>query len=230
MYKGETVNVVMPVYNEERTLPEILKRVLAQKAVDRLIIINDASKDKSLEIIKKAAAKDKRISYFTNKVNKGKGFSLRYGFSMVRNGVIIIQDADLEYFPEDYPRLLKAMDRDTVVYGTRMIDRNLGHYYMLAWFANFCLTSLFNVLYFKRLTDLNTCYKVFTKEMIKNANLKEERFLVEPELSVMFAKRGYKIKEIKIRYKGRTYAEGKKIGVGDGVAQVFYIIKSRFTK
>lgn len=218
----------MPVYNEERTLEEVVDRVLAQKVVDRLIIVDDHSADKSPEIIKKLAKKEKRIAQFRNQQNMGKGYSVRRALDHVKDGIIIIQDADKEYWPEDYPKLLDALGEKNVVYGTRMIAKNPGHHYEMARFANYFITSTFNVLYGQKTTDLNTCYKVFRKDMLDGANLKQNRFLIEPEISVWLAKKGYKITEVKIRYAGRTYAEGKKIRARDGIAQVFYLIMRRF--
>lgn len=184
MYKGKTVNIIMPVYNEERTLEEVIRRVLKQKMVDRLIIVNDASKDNSLSIIKKMARKDRRITYFTNNPNRGKGYSVRRALAEVKKGIILVQDADKEYYPEDYPKLFAAMAPNTVVYGTRMGEKESGHRYLLAKGANIMITALFNGLYFQHLTDLNTCYKVFTKDMLDGITLKADRFMGEAEICI----------------------------------------------
>lgn len=229
MYNGETVNIIMPVYNEEKTLSEIVNRVLALKMVDRLIIIDDHSKDTSLEQIKAAAKKDKRITYFTNTVNSGKGFSVRRGFDEVKDGIVIIQDADLEYFPEDYEKMLPSLTNDTIVLGTRMRGKKTGHEYAMAKFANASLTTLFNVIYGKNLTDMNTCYKVFKKKMLDGVKLKENDFLIEPEILIELIKRNYKIVEVDIRYEGRTYEQGKHIKASDGFKQAVYVFKKRFS-
>ena len=228
MYKGETVNIIMPVYNEEKTVSAIIKRVLAQRFVDRLIIIDDHSCDSSLKIIKNLAAGDRRITCLASPNNRGKGFSVRKGLSRVNDGIVIIQDADLEYYPEDYMKLLPGLSDDTIVLGTRMRGRQTGHEYALAKLANAGLTLTFNLLYGRRLTDMNTCYKVFKIEMLKGIELEEDGFLIEPEILVALVKKGYNIIEVDIRYKGRTYEEGKKITAKDGIKQEFFMIKSRF--
>ncbi|MDE1865182.1 MAG: glycosyltransferase family 2 protein [Candidatus Micrarchaeota archaeon] len=225
MYNKMKMNIIMPVFNEERTLGEIIRRVLAQPFVDRLIIIDDCSKDRSLEIIKAAAKRERRITYMRNSENMGKGHSVRRGIAAVRSGIILIQDADLEYYPEDYAKLLKLLHGDVVVYGTRMIGKQTGHNYTMAKFANASLTWLFNILYKQRITDMNTCYKIFTKGMLSGIKLKEEGFLIEPEISIKLAKKGYRIIEARIRYKGRTYAEGKKITAKDGIKQALYMVR-----
>lgn len=226
MYKNMRVNIVMPVYNEEKTVEEIIKRVLAQKVVDNLIIVNDSSKDKSLEIIKKLSKRDKRIIALSNSSNKGKGYSVRKGLELVKDGIVIIQDADLEYYPEDYMKLLPKLKEDTIVLGTRMRGVKTGHNYMLAKFANANLTSLFNLLYGTHMTDINTCYKVFTKKMLNGVTLTKDDFLIEPEILIALVKKGYKIEEVDIRYKGRTYEEGKKIKASDGAKQAVFMITS----
>ena len=227
MHGKEKVNIIMPVYNEEKTLKEIIGRVLAQKAVDRLIIVNDHSGDRSLEIIKSLKKKDKRISYFTNESNMGKGYSVRRGLKEVDNGIVIIQDADLEYYPEDYGKLLSNLRDDTFVLGTR-VRANTGHKYILASFVNACLTFEFNFVNGKDLTDINTCYKVFKKKMLAGVELQQNGFLLDLEILSELVKKGYNVREVSVRYKGRTYKEGKKITAKDAVEQVFFIIKSRF--
>ncbi len=228
MYKNDKVNIIMPVYNEEKTVIEIVRRVLAQKVVDRLIIIDDHSSDSSLSKIRAFAKRDKRISYISNAKNMGKGYSVRMGLAEVRNGIIIIQDADLEYYPEDYGKLLPRLSDNTIVLGTRMRGRKTGHEYVMAKFANAALTSTFNLLYGRKLTDMNTCYKVFKMKMLEGIELRENGFLIEPEILIGLVKKGYKISEVDIRYKGRTYEEGKKITAKDGIDQELFMIKRRF--
>lgn len=226
MYKNLTVNVIMPVHNEEKTVKEIIERVLALPVVDRLIIINDNSGDHSPEIIKGLAKRDKRISYLSNNANKGKGYSVRRALKEVEKGIVIIQDADLEYYPEDYKKLLPKLADDTIVLGTRMRGVKTGHEYKLAKFANYCLTETFNILYGRRLTDINTCYKLFKKEMLDGITLREDGFLIEPELLIGLVKKGYKVVEVDVRYKGRTYDEGKHITAADGLDQMLYMVKN----
>jgi glycosyltransferase involved in cell wall biosynthesis len=227
MYKNETVNVIMPVYNEQDYISEILNRVLAQKFVDRVIVIDDNSKDKSAQIIKGIAKKDKRISLLSNESNMGKGYGVRKGLEKIKKGIVIIQDADLEYYPEDYKKLLDALEKDTFVLGTRVRKKETGHTYGLAKFANAAFTFEFNLLYGTRLTDINTCYKIFRKEMLEGAVLKENDFLIDPEILVTLIRKGYKTKEVDIRYKGRTYEQGKKINSVDAVKQFLFIITSK---
>ncbi len=229
MHKNEKVNVVMPVYNEEKTLSEIIDRVLAQRMVDRLIIVDDHSKDISLKIIKDAARRDKRVTCISNSSNTGKGYSVRRGISAVRSGIIIIQDADLEYYPEEYGKLFREIKSDTFVMGTRTRRRQrAGHEYFLAKLANSVFTATFNILYGRNLTDINTCYKVFKKDMLKGVELKTDGFLIDMEILVNLVKKGYKAKEVDIRYSGRTYEEGKKITAVDAIDQGFFIVAQRF--
>jgi glycosyltransferase involved in cell wall biosynthesis len=229
MYNNEKVNVIMPVYNEEKTLSEIISRVLAQDFVDSLIIIDDCSKDGSMEKIKEAASSNKKVTYLSNEKNMGKGYSVRRGLELVTDGIVIIQDADLEYYPEDYQKLLPRLDESTVVLGTRMRGKQTGHEYAMAKLANAGLTVAFNVLYGRNLTDMNTCFKVFKKKMLENIELKENGFLIEPEILIKLVKKGYKIVEIDIRYKGRTYEEGKKITAKDGINQALFILRQKFS-
>jgi glycosyltransferase involved in cell wall biosynthesis len=228
MYKSERVNVIMPVYNEEKTISEIIKKVLEQKIVDRLIIVDDGSKDGSLERIKQAAKNDRRITYFINERNSGKGFSVRRGLAAVKEGIVIIQDADLEYYPDDYIKLVSKVKDDTAVFGTRIRKRS-GHGYRMAKIANDVLTSTFDVLYGRDLTDINTCYKVFKRKMIRDSELDKNDFLLDPQILVTLVKKGYKIVEVDIKYKGRSYEEGKRINAMDGIKQGLFLIKSRFT-
>jgi len=228
MHKNERVNVIMPVYNEERTVSEVIGRVLAQDFVDVLIAIDDGSKDGSREIIKNASEKNKKIKLLVNEKNSGKGFSVRKGLSEVTEGIVIIQDADLEYYPEDYRKLLGRLDDNTIVLGTRMRGKQTGHEYRLAKLANAGITLEFNILYGRRLTDVNTCYKVFKKEMLDGVELKENGFLIEPEILVDLAKKGCNMEEVDIRYKGRKYEEGKKLTAKDGIDQVLFLLKRRF--
>ncbi len=228
MYGNQLLSVIMPVYNEERTLKEIAERVLAQKSVDRLIIIDDHSRDASPEIIRRLAKGDRRITALRNERNMGKGYSVRRGLEEASNGIILIQDADLEYYPEDYRKLLPELDEKTIVLGTRMRGKHTGHEYGLAKLANATLTGAFNILYGTGLTDMNTCYKLFTKDMLKGIELRENGFLIEPEILIALVRKGYRIKEVNIRYKGRTYEEGKKITARDGINQALFMLSKRF--
>ncbi|MGI0100893.1 MAG: glycosyltransferase family 2 protein [Candidatus Micrarchaeaceae archaeon] len=226
--KGEQISVIMPVYNESKTLPEIMKRVLAQRAVDRLIIINDHSSDKSQNIIDGAAGSDRRITAIANEANRGKGYSVRKGLELVDGGIVIIQDADLEYSPEDYAALFDAVKDDTFVLGTRMRKTHKGYKFAPSRMANLLLTGLFDIVYQRRISDINTCYKVFRFDMIKGVDLKQDGFLIDIEILSGLLKKGYKVREVDITYKIRSFKEGKKIGARDAIEQAFYIISSRF--
>lgn len=163
-----------------------------------------------------------------NKRNLGKGAAVRKALSFVKRGIVIIQDADLEYFPEDYPKLISALKHNDVVFGNRFAWRNKGHRYVLAEIGNKFISFLFDFLYRQKIHDINTCYKAFKREALDGITLHENGFLVEEELAVAFAKKGVKIAEVPIRYKGRTFEEGKKIRMKDGIAGLLYILKSRF--
>jgi len=228
MYKGERVSIVMPVYNEEKTVETIVRRVLAQKFVDEIIAVDDGSKDSSLEKLRKLQSTNSKIKLLRNKVNRGKGAAIIKGIAHVKDGIIIIQDADLEYFPEDYPKLLKASESNEVVFGSRMQRRNMGHEYVLARWGNKLVSKLFSVLYGQRVDDINTCYKLFRKKDLSGIRLKEQGFIIEEELAVAFAKKGIKIANVPIRYKGRTFEEGKKINFIDGIKGVLYVLVNAF--
>lgn len=232
MYKKERVNVIMPVYNEEATIAEIMGRVLAQRAVDRLIIVDDGSSDRSPGIIKALARRDKRITFLSGNSNMGKGHAVRRGLRLAKEGIIIIQDADLEYYPEDYARLLKKLDDDTFVLGARI---KLGtrsdkarYTTAMAIFANAMLTSEFNIVFGKSLTDINTCYKIFKRKMIDDSELRENGFLIDPEILVTLVRKGYRAVEVDIKYNGRTFREGKKITPKDAIEQGLFILGRRF--
>jgi glycosyltransferase involved in cell wall biosynthesis len=224
MYKGEKINVIMPVYNEEKTVGGIVDRVLKQDCVGRLIVIDD-SKDRSMDILRKKKAKDRRITLLHNERPMGKGNALVRGIKSVKSGLILIQDADEEYFPEDYPKLLRALANGRAVYGTRMLGRNLGHQYRLARVGNELMSLSFSLFFHKKLTDINTCYKLFRREMLDPDKLKKRDFIIEEEMSIHFVRNGFDIVEVPIRYKGRTFEEGKKINAMHGFSGLFYIIK-----
>lgn len=223
MHKGEYVTVIMPVYNEERTVAGVIRRVLRQRMVDELIVIDDHSSDSGPEKIKREAAKSRKVTVITNRSNMGKGYNIQLGIERARNGLLLIQDSDTEYFPEDYPLLFSALTKDNVVFGSRMMGRSIGHTYMLAKFANHTITFTFNLLFGQKITDLNTCYKLFRKSDLKG-RLTQNGFLIEEELAINFAKSGKRIKEVGIRYNGRTFEEGKKIKAIDGINGLLFVI------
>ena len=235
------LSIIIPVYNEEATIFQILEKVesvkLSGNLTKEIILIDDKSMDSSAEIIEKyiaskSASKDLEIKFYKHEINSGKGAALQTGFKQATGDFLIIQDADLEYDPEDYNELLKPMleHNADVVYGSRFKGAkprrivNWRHYV-----ANKFLTMLSNFANNLYLTDMETCYKLFKTPIAKNLNLKERGFGIEPEITAKIAKvPNLRIYEVGISYYGRTYEEGKKITWKDGVKAVFYILKYKF--
>ena len=227
------LSVVMPVYNEQATLRDIVAAVRAVPIRKELILVDDGSKDRSREILQELSAlPDVRI--VLHDVNRGKGAALRTGFAAARGDVVIVQDADLEYDPAEYPELLAPIRAGVadVVYGSRyLVDpRDPGrerdhfvHYFgnrVLTWFSNLC-TGL-------NLTDMETCYKCFRREVLRDIVIESRRFTVEPEFTAKVARLPVRIYEVPIRYRGRKFSEGKKIGWRDAVAAVWSMLRYRF--
>jgi glycosyltransferase involved in cell wall biosynthesis len=228
MYKDKTLNVIMPVYNEGKTAYSIITRVLSQRSVDRLIIVYDKSTDNTLAEIKRAIAGSKKAMLIYSDKKLGKGHAVKEGMKEVKKGLVLIQDADEEYYPEDYHKLLEALDNGHPVFGRRA--EYLGHSYMLGIAAARVHTILFNALYGQSLKDINTCYKLFDVSMLKGMKFKEDGWAIDHEIATRLAKNGYNIIEVPIRYKGRTFEEGKKVGPKAALDDVVYLIKARFTK
>jgi len=231
------LSIVIPVFNEEKTLAECVSRVLAVKMPlqRELIIVNDASSDASAAIIQQIQQQYESdslpIKVITHQRNQGKGASLRDGFAQVSGDIALIQDADLEYDPGDYPRLLKPIldGRADVVYGSRFTGSEEKRV-LFFWHAvgNKLLTTLSNMCTNLSLTDMETCYKVFRRQVIQQLKIKSNRFGVEPEITARIARAGWRIYEVGISYSGRTYAEGKKITWKDGLHALYTIIRFRF--
>jgi len=225
--------VVIPVYNEESTVEKLLNIVLKQRPVQEVIVVDDASKDNTWEILQKVASKDQRIKLFRHEFNQGKGAALRTGFSKVTAPFVIVQDADLEYDPTEYYLLLKPvlMDKADVVFGSRFLGFG-AHRVLYYWHSlgNHLLTTLSNMATNLNLTDMETCYKLFRKEVIDKIRIEENRFGFEPEITAKVSKLNVRIYEVPISYYGRTYAEGKKIGWKDGLWALWCIIKYNFLK
>jgi glycosyltransferase involved in cell wall biosynthesis len=225
------LSIVIPVYNEEATLAEIVRRVQATPYDKELIIVDDASRDRSREILQGLVKDHDNIRLFFHDRNQGKGAALRTGFQQATGDVVLIQDADLEYNPDDYPELLKPIERGVadVVYGSRLIG-GAPHRVLFFWhyIGNKAVTTLSNMFSNLNLTDMETCYKVFKAEVIKNITIKSDRFGVEPELTAKIARQRCRVYEVPISYDGRDYSEGKKITWKDGIAAVYYIIRFRF--
>ena len=227
------LSVVIPVYNEIDTIDEILKQV---KEVDvgmekEIVLIDDFSTDgtrKRLQEIEKEEVEN-NVKVFYHEKNRGKGAALRTGFQHVTGDITLIQDADLEYNPREYPKLLEPIldGRADVVYGSRFLGGPHRVLFFWHYTANRCLTFLSNMFTNLNLTDMETCYKVFKTSLLKEIPLKCDRFGFEPQITAKVAKRKYKIYETPISYSGRDYSEGKKINWKDGVAALFHIIRFR---
>lgn len=220
------LSVIVPVYNEEKTVATVLKKLVAVKDVAEIVVVDDGSQDKSGEIIKKL--KLKKVQYF-RKENGGKGSAIRYGLDKVTGNYTLIQDADLEYDPADIPLLLEPVRRDRahIIYGSRFLGPHLN---LLFWHrvGNHVLNLLVNILYNTTLSDMETCYKLIPTELFRKINLHSNNFDIEPEITCKLLRRGHWIYEVPISYVGRTFAEGKKITWKDGISAVFIILRLRF--
>lgn len=224
------VSVVIPVYNEVSTIREIIVRVQAVDLDTEIIIVDDGSTDGTRELLEEITLSQDNAKVFYHDRNQGKGAALRTGFEVVTGDIVIIQDADLEYDPREYPVLLEPIldGRADVVYGSRFLGG--PHRVLLFWhyLGNKFLTLLSNALTNLNLTDMETCYKVFRREVINDIQLRSNRFGFEPEFTAKIAKKGVRIYETPISYSGRTYAEGKKISWKDGVKAILAIVWFRF--
>ena len=226
------LSVIVPCYNEEKTIKRLVEKILKFNLYEKeIIIVDDCSTDNSSEIIKLLAKSNKDIKSIFSKKNLGKGGALKKGIKDAEGDIILIQDADLEYDPKDYPILLKPFtetDAD-VVYGSRFIG---GQYVRLHFFwhylANKLLTFATNVVTNLNMSDMETGYKVFKKEVIKSIELKERSFGIEPEVTIKLAKKKFIFYEVPISYRGRSYEDGKKITIKDAFRAIYCIIKYRF--
>src|SRR5262245_26722884 len=219
------LSVVMPVYNEERTVEAILARVLESSGLLEIIVVDDASTDRTAEAL--ARVSDSRVRVFRHPKNRGKGAALRTGFDQVQGEVVIIQDADLEYDPREYPKLLEPIEANLadVVYGSRFTGETHRVLFYWHYVGNRLLTTLSNMFTNLNLTDMETCYKAFRAEALKGLDLKSERFGIEPEITAKIARRGLRVYETSITYHGRNYAEGKKITWRDGLVAIAAIVR-----
>jgi glycosyltransferase involved in cell wall biosynthesis len=222
------LSVVMPVYNEARTVRQVIEVVLAQRPVQELIIVDDCSTDGSWDVLNDVAKAHERIRLLRHERNQGKGAALATGITHAKAPVVIIQDADLEYDPTEYHQLLKPIltNKADVVFGSRFIGSG-GHRVLYFWHSvgNKALTMLSNMATNLNLSDMETCYKVFRREVLEKIQLEEKRFGFEPEITAKVSKLGVRIYEVPISYHGRTYAEGKKINWKDGVRALWCILK-----
>ena len=229
------LSVVIPVYNEVHTLAELVRRVL-DAPIDiehELILIDDGSSDGTRDIYENIQAEhpDAEIRVFLHDRNRGKGAALQTGFAQVTGDIVLIQDADLEYDPRDYPKLLAPIleDRADVVFGSRFVGGE-AHRVLFFWhmIGNRLLTLLSNMMTNLNLTDMETCYKVIRTDALKKFTIRSDRFEFEPELTAKVARAGCRIYEVGISYAGRDYAEGKKITWIDGLKAIYAIFRFRF--
>jgi glycosyltransferase involved in cell wall biosynthesis len=221
------LSIVMPVFNEYTTIAKIVRKVLEVDLEKELIIVDDKSGDGSWEILVKLAREHREIKLIRHERNQGKGAALRTGFGQVEGDVVVIQDADLEYDPGEFKKLLEPIEagRADVVYGTRFADGSRGSADLIHTAANRFLTALSNLVTGLDLTDMETCYKMFRAGLLQDLRLTSDRFNIEPELTAAFARAGARIFEVPIRYAGRNKNAGKKIGFLDGLEAIYSIIK-----
>jgi glycosyltransferase involved in cell wall biosynthesis len=226
---GPLLSVVMPVYNERTTIDAIIRRVVAVPLRIQLIVIDDGSTDGTAEILDRLAPE---LGFtLLRQRNAGKGAALRRGFAAVTGDIAVIQDADLEYSPEEFPQLIDLIvkGRADVVYGSRFLGRHRA--FMFAhYLGNKLVTLATNVLYNTMLTDMETCYKAMRIEVLRSMTLRSNGFGIEPEMTAKIFKRGYRVYEVPITYDGRGYGEGKKITWSAGFVALWVLFKYRFTE
>ena len=224
------LSVVIPVFNEIKTIGRILSRVASLPLNLELIIVDDYSTDGTREVLQKLEGFD-RIKIILKEKNAGKGAALRTGFEHAQGDYVVVQDADLEYNPTDIPALIQPLLRDEadVVYGSRFIGEELQDESWIHRAGNAVLTKASNLFSGLNLTDMETCYKAFNREVLKDITIEQDRFGIEPELTAKLARRGYRFKEVPISYDSRSYAEGKKIGFKDLINAIYCIGRYGFS-
>jgi glycosyltransferase involved in cell wall biosynthesis len=224
------LSVIIPVYNEKGTIEEIVSRVKNVEGIDKeIIIVDDGSKDGTIDILKRMEQEQPDLKIIFKEKNGGKGDSLRIGLKQSTGDYVVVQDADLEYDPQEYKKLLRALSEEgvDVVYGSRF-SGNYEDMSNLHYFGNKLLTLITNILFGIMLTDMETCYKVIPGDFARTVNIKSTRFDFEPEITAKILKAGLRIKEVPIAYKGRSFDEGKKITWKDGFSAVSTLFKYRF--
>lgn len=224
------LSVVIPVYNEVKTIEKIISMVEAVDDVDKeIVVVDDASTDGTVLVLQKLQMQKPDVKFVYKEKNRGKGHTLKVGFQHTTGDYVIVQDADLEYDPQDYKKLLRALDEEKadVIYGSRFSgtykDMSNLHY-----FGNKLLTLTTNILFGVLLTDMETCYKLLPGDFVRKLDIKSDRFDFEPEITAKILKSGLKIVEVPISYKGRLHSEGKKITWVDGISAISALIKYKF--
>ena len=222
------VSVVMPVYNEPKTIHEIVKRIEDSAVRKEIIAIDDCSTDGTSEVLEEMARAG-RIRLFQHRVNMGKGAAVRTGLKQIKGDIVIIQDADLEYDPSEYPQLIAPIlkGRTKVVYGSRFLGEHKAMYFSHMLF-NKALNLMGNILFDSTLTDMETCYKVFTVDIARRLHLRSNRWGIDPEITAKIMRMGNRIYEVPISYTGREHWEGKKISWRDGFSVIFALLRYRF--
>ena len=220
------LSVVIPVYNERRTIAEIVRRVQQVGVHHEIVIVDDFSLDGTREVLLELA-QEKEIRVLMHGYNRGKGAALRTAFAELRGDAVLIQDADLEYDPRDYLRLLAPLEQGAadVVYGSRFLENARQDPSRLHRVGNWLLTWLSNLVTGQQLTDMETCYKVFRRDVLQSIKIEQDRFGFEPEITAKVSHLGYQIQEVPIRYNSRGYEEGKKIGIKDGLNALWCIVR-----
>ena len=238
------LSVVIPIYNERATIAEIIRRVQATPMEKEIVLVDDGSTDGTRDFLQALAdaavagqpdvalpdggtLRTDNLRVFLQPKNRGKGAALRRGFEEARGEIVLVQDADLEYNPEEYHDLLEPIERGVadVVYGTRFRGRSQRVLFFWHYVGNRCLTTLSNAFTNLNLSDVWVCYKVFRREVLQKIQLREDGFGFEPEITARIAKNGWRVYEVPISYAGRTYAEGKKITWRDGVRALWYVVR-----
>jgi glycosyltransferase involved in cell wall biosynthesis len=227
------VSAVIPLYNEAATLPRIVGIVRSQPCIAQIVIVDDCSTDGSHAVATQLAAEFPEIVVLRHEQNAGKGAAVRTGLARADSPIVLIQDADMEYDPADYARLIRPIldDHADVVFGSRFIGSE-AHRVLYFWHSlgNNVLTMFSNMVTNLNLTDMECCYKVFRREVLQRFTIEENRFGIEPEITAKVARLGVRIYEVSVSYRGRTYAEGKKIGWKDGFRALYAIVKYGFTR
>lgn len=223
------ISVLMPVYNERETIQEIIRQVQAVELEKEIICVDDLSTDGTREVLQEITAGASNVKLLCHSKNLGKGAAVKTGLEQVDGDVVIIQDADLEYDPQDYPHLLRPIlsGKTQVVYGSRFLGEHKAMYFWHS-LGNKLLTLATNILYDTTLTDMETGYKVFTRDVARKIRLTSPRWGFDPEITSRILKMGYRIYEVPIAYAGREFYEGKKITWRDGFTVLFTLVKCRF--